>query len=144
MTPERFGHLADAYGADLRRWPVAEQAAAQALLASGAGPVQDALRQARELDQWLDSHQLAPAPAGLARQIAASAPRPRPRSFWQRYASWLSPAGFVGVGLAGIGAGMLVVSLSLPLRSSPEALPSIFEQSDAEIILSTPAEEIEQ
>ena len=26
MTPERFVHLADAYGADLQRWPSAERA----------------------------------------------------------------------------------------------------------------------
>ena len=32
MTPERFEHLADAYGGDLRRWPEAEREAARRLL----------------------------------------------------------------------------------------------------------------
>lgn len=35
MTPERFAHLADAYGADLQRWPAQEQGSARALLDSG-------------------------------------------------------------------------------------------------------------
>jgi hypothetical protein len=32
MTPERFAALADAYGADLRRWPSREQDAARPCL----------------------------------------------------------------------------------------------------------------
>jgi len=39
---------------------------------------------------------------------------------------------------------MLVVSLGLPLPSSSEALPSIFEQSDADIVMSINAEESDQ
>jgi len=144
MTPERFGHLADAYGADLRRWPAAERAGAQALLARGDAEVLDALEQARQLDRMLDRHQV-PAPApGLARRIAASATIAPRDAFWRRYADWLSRAGFVGVGLAGVAAGMLVASLSLPLPSASEILPSIFDQSDAEFVLSINAEEIDQ
>ncbi len=143
MTPERFTHLADAYGADLQRWPATERAGAQALLAEGNPELVEALNEARWLDGLLDSHKvLAPTPE-LIRRIVASAPVPAP-SFWGRHPGWLSRLGFVGAGLAGIAAGMLVVSLSLPLPSASETLPSIFEQSDADIVLSINAEESDQ
>lgn len=143
MTPERFHHLADAYGADLRRWPAAERASAQALLAEGNVEALDALNQARWLDGLLDSHRVAAPTPEFFRRIVASAPLAAP-SFWGRHPGWLSRIGFVGAGLAGIAAGMLVVSLSLPLPSASEALPSIFEQSDADIVMSINAEESDQ
>jgi hypothetical protein len=143
MTPERFAYLADAYGADLRRWPDAEQATAQALLRSGNVHAREALQQARWLDSQLDSHQLAFIDPALARQIRQSAALPA--SFWSRYARWLSPAGLVGVGIAGIVTGMLVASMSVPLPMlSSEVLPSVFDQGDAEVVFTVNAEETEQ
>ncbi|MFW0753910.1 hypothetical protein ACN1C3_04030 [Pseudomonas sp. H11T01] len=144
MTLERFSHLANVYGADLQRWPSTERAAAQVLLAGGDAEVLKVLHQARWLDNILDSHPVAAPTPDLVRRIVASAPLAAPPSFWTRHARWLSRAGFVGAGLAGIAAGMLVVSLDLPLTTSPDALPSIFEQSDADIVLSINAEEIDQ
>ena len=141
MTPERCAYLADVYGADLQRWPDTEQPAAQALLDSGNLHARDALQQARWLDHQLDSHQLALPDPALVRQIRQSAPR----SFWSRYASWLSPAGLVGVGIAGIVTGMLVASMSVPLPMlSSEVLPSVFDQGDAEVVFTVNAEETEQ
>ncbi len=144
MTPERFAYLAHAYGADLQRWPAAERAAAQGLLERGDAASLDVLQQARQLDSLLDCYQLAAPDPALARRIAASATSARPASFWSRYADWLSRVGFVGVGLAGIATGMLVASLSLPLPTSSEALPSIFDQGDADIVFTVNAEESEQ
>lgn len=145
MTPERFVHLADAYGADLQRWPADERGAAQTLLGSGNALAADALRQAHWLDSQLDSYLVAaPSPALAQRIIAAAHTQPPGASFWQRYAGWLAPLGWVGVGLTGVAAGMLAVTLSLPLPTSAEALPSVFDQSDAEFILSINAEEAEQ
>lgn len=142
MTPERFAQLAEAYGANLQRWPHAEQVQAQALLDAGDISARDALHQARWLDGMLDSHQLAAVDPALARQIRLSA---KPPSFWSRYASWLSPAGFVGVGIAGVAAGILVASLSVPLPMlSAEVLPSVFDQGDADIVFTVNAEETEQ
>lgn len=89
MTPERFAYLADAYGADLRRWPDAEQAPAQALLRSGNVHARETLQQARWLDSQLDSYQPLVADAALVRQIRRSAVGGE--SFWSRYAGWLSP-----------------------------------------------------
>lgn len=144
MTPERFDHLADAYGADLRRWPADEQAAARALLAGGNVQAQATLVQAQWLDGRLDSHRLAGMDPHLARRIAASAPSARAPSFWQGHRAWWSRLGLVGVGLAGIAAGILAASLSLPLGNGAEGLPSIFDQNDAEIVYSISAEDSEQ
>ncbi|MGC5702112.1 hypothetical protein J4P02_18095 [Pseudomonas sp. NFXW11] len=145
MTPERFAHLADAYGANLQHWPASERSAAQVLLDSRQPQALQALQQARWLDQQLDSYQLpAPDPA-LVRQIVASAAAHRPRArFWSHYSGWLASLGWVGVGLTGVAAGMLAVTLSLPLAPSHETLPSVFDQSDAEFVLSINAEEAEQ
>lgn len=144
MTPERFAYLADAYGADLQRWPAAERSAALGLLERGDATSLQVLQQARQLDSLLDSYQLAPPDPALARRIAASAVMNKPVSFWSRYADWLSRVGFVGVGLAGIATGILVVSLSLPLPTASEALPSVFDQGDADIVFTVNAEESEQ
>lgn len=144
MTPERFSHLAEAYGADLQRWPISERAAAQSLLDSRHPMALDTLHQARWLDTLLDKHQVVIADPALARRIIASAPLNAAPSFWRRHIDWFSRAGFFGVGLAGIAAGMLVVSLGMPLPSSHDVLPSIFEQSDADFVMSINAEEAEQ
>ncbi|WAH56917.1 hypothetical protein LZ023_28595 [Pseudomonas silvicola] len=141
MTPERFEHLADAYGADLRRWPAAEQVAARALLASRNARALAAVAQAGHLDALLDSHRIAAADPAFARRIVASAPS---ASFWRSHWNWWSRLGWVGVGVAGIAAGMLVASLSLPLGSGAEALPSIFDQNDADIVFTLNAEDSEQ
>ncbi|MEX5553333.1 hypothetical protein [Pseudomonas pergaminensis] len=143
MTPERFAYLADAYGANLQRWPLAEQGAAQALLDSSNASARDAVHAAGWLDAQLDSHQLAFLDPALTRKIRQSAPRRA--SFWSRYAGWLSPAGLVGVGIAGIVTGMLVASMSVPLPMvSAEVLPSVFDQGDAQVIFSVNAEDTEQ
>lgn len=143
MTPERFAHLADAYGASLHRWPLAEQAPAQALLDSGDPSARLTLREAAWLDMQLDAHTVLQTDLALARQIRQSVPRRA--SFWSRYANWLSPAGLVGVGIAGIAAGVLVASMSVPLPMlSAEVLPSVFDQGDAEVVFSVNAEETEQ
>ena len=143
MTPERFAHLADAYGASLQRWPLAEQAPAQALLDSGNPSAREAMHVAAWLDTQLDAHAVLQTDPALTRQIRQSAPRRA--SWWSRYANWLSPAGLVGVGIAGIAAGMLVASMSVPLPMlSSEVLPSVFDQGDAEVVFSVNAEETEQ
>ena len=144
MTPERFAYLADAYGADLQRWPAAEHKAALRLLERGDAALLHVLQQAQQLDNLLDSYQLAPLDPALGRRIVASADMAKPTSFLSRYADWLSRVGFVGVGLAGIATGILVVSLSLPLPTASEALPSVFDQGDADIVFTVNAEESEQ
>lgn len=53
MTPERFEALIAAYGAEPRRWPEAERAAASALLDADAR-MREALARERRLDVLLD------------------------------------------------------------------------------------------
>ncbi|SEI16539.1 hypothetical protein [Pseudomonas asplenii] len=143
MTPERFAQLAEIYGADLRRWPAPERAGAELRLKHGDGAALAALDHARALDSLLDGYQLPAPDLALVRQIRLAAGPVRTPSFWQRYAGWLSPAGFVGVGVAGIAAGILVASLSLPLHSA-EVLPSVFDHGDADIVFTVNAEDAEQ
>lgn len=144
MTPERFAHLADAYGADLKHWPEAEREEARTLIARGDTRVLVALDQAAWLDQRLDTHHAAQPDALLIQKVVASAFAVDRPSFWATYSGWLARIGFVGAGLAGIAAGMLVASLSLPLTGTPDALPSIFDHGDADLMLSLDAEESEQ
>lgn len=144
MTPERFFHLADAYGADLKHWPAAEREDARALIKRGDPQAINALQQASWLDRRLDNHPVTAPDQLLIRKVVASAFIVEKASFWSRYADWLSRLGFIGAGLAGVAAGMLVASLSLPLSSAPDLLPSILDQGDAELMLSLDAEESEQ
>lgn len=145
MTPERFIHLADAYGADLAHWPAAEREDARTLLAQRNPQALAALQQAAWLDNRLDNHRAPLADPLLMRQIVASAYATEPpSSFWRRYADWLSRLGFVGVGLAGIAAGMLIASMSLPLSSAPDLLPSVFDHGEADLMLGIDSEEGEQ
>jgi hypothetical protein len=144
MTPERFVHLADAYGADLKHWPAAEREDARALIKRGDPQAINALQQASWLDRRLDNHPVTAPDQLLIREVVASAFTVEKASFWSRYADWLSRLGFIGAGLAGVAAGMLVASLSLPLSSAPDLLPSILDQGDAELMLSLDAEESEQ
>lgn len=73
MTLQRFAELVDAYGADARRWPLAERAAAQALVA--ADPAAAALQQqAAMLDAMLDADVAAPASHTARRALMAALP----------------------------------------------------------------------
>ena len=53
MTAERFLALTAAYGADWRRWPADERAAAEAFVAARADTARPALAEADLVDAWL-------------------------------------------------------------------------------------------
>ncbi|OUL98758.1 hypothetical protein [Variovorax sp. JS1663] len=108
MTPERLRQLADAWGADPRRWPEAERAAALRLLAHDTA-ARAQLARAVELDQLLDLHAVAAPDTALARraQDAMRAP-PRTPVRW-----WWPGLGAAGLGLAGAAAGALAMSIAL-------------------------------
>ncbi|MFD2430767.1 hypothetical protein ACFSUK_27275 [Sphingobium scionense] len=77
MTPERFAALADAYGADLRRWPSHEQDAAQAMLATDPANARDVLARAATLDGLLDRHRVpAPSSALIGHPVIRATARP--------------------------------------------------------------------
>ncbi|HZZ87263.1 MAG TPA: hypothetical protein VFE13_02920 [Caulobacteraceae bacterium] len=97
MTEERFLTLAGAYGADLRRWPAAERAAAAAFAAANPSVARTGVAAERRLDDVLDGYaDPAPSPALRDRVIfAAKATAARGRRAWR----WMAGAG-LGLGLA--------------------------------------------
>lgn len=103
MKAERLHELADAYGADLRRWPASERAFAESLIAADPS-LKAVLDQAAALDALLDA---APNPvpsAALTARIRAAGPRAKSRlgkAFWYLGAGWAAAA-CAGV-VAGVG-----------------------------------------
>jgi hypothetical protein len=142
MTPERFRKLTEAYGAAPEHWPEAERDGAEALLARRDPDAIAALAAARGLDLELSAHAIAAPDADLIRRILAAAPSPSPLSSslpsssrarqpaWKRPRWWLSGAGFVGAGAAGVAAGVLAISLAAPFSYATNP-PNVFDQSDA-------------
>lgn len=115
MTAERFAALADAYGAEPRRWPVAERAAAEAFLRDQGVAAERILFSARMLDAALDASP-APSPsADLHDRVAALAARaglrPRPRRpLVKSPLAWASGVGWAAACAAGLLAGVNVTS----------------------------------
>jgi hypothetical protein len=136
MTPERFRRLTETYGAMPEHWPVAERADAQALLAQGDPDVLAALAEASSLDLMLSAHTIPAPETDLIRRIEASAPlvSMKEKPAWKQPRWWISSAGFVGVGVAGIAAGALAISLTASfsggaLSGSAANPPSLFDQT---------------
>lgn len=127
MTPERFHQIVEAYGADPRRWPEEERAAAQAWTQMHRQQADAWLAQAAGLDAWLAADRLAPPDAALQRRIVASAPVRRPHA--QRRAWWWSGAAVAGVGLLGGVAGALAVSLFVLSEAVPPVHDSYLTSS---------------
>jgi hypothetical protein len=105
MDRERFEQLLEAYGADPRRWPADERAAAEAFAAQNADAA-NALREARALDAALDQGRAVPDTTGLAARILAHAPKPQGAVFDRRAMLALAACAVFGVVL-GYGGGLL-------------------------------------
>jgi hypothetical protein len=130
MNRERLDELIDAYGADPVRWPAAERAAAQALLAR-TPDARTRLAEAAALDSRLDSWPgSVPAldPARLA-AAASAVPQPRPLSRprtairWTPFA-WQGAAGLAAAALAGflIGWSGLDTTLTAPTADNIDSV----------------------
>lgn len=111
MDAERFRDLAAAYGADPRRWPPDERAAARAFLAADRR-AERLLFEARLLDAALDASAAPPASAALRDRVIADAaragltPRPQRRVGGFSPLAWLSGAGWAAAGAAGVAIGL--------------------------------------
>jgi hypothetical protein len=105
MKAERLHALAEAYGADLRRWPASERAFAESLIAADPS-LKSVLDQAAALDALLDASP-APTPSvDLAARILAAAPKIKARRFHlDRIALYLG-AGWAAAACAGVVAGV--------------------------------------
>lgn len=117
MNEVRFQELLAAYGADPRRWPESERAAASAYAEQSGASL--ALREAQALDSLLGDYAGAPAKndleiiARLSRNVAAAAPkgagmasgqmRPtRGRAIWASARNAAAAAGFLAAALTGL------------------------------------------
>ena len=78
MTPERFQQIVEAYGADPRRWPREERAAAQAWAARHRPEADALLADAAGIDAWLAADKVDAPGAALQQRILAGAPEGGP------------------------------------------------------------------
>jgi ferric-dicitrate binding protein FerR (iron transport regulator) len=85
MNYEQFKYFLDAYGANLRRWPVDARAAARALIVTDQAAAA-ALAEAERLDRTLDLYAMAEDPARARRLVARISARaasiPARRRLW--------------------------------------------------------------
>ena len=132
MTEERFAALAAAYGADIRRWPEAEQDAARRLAAQS----DSALSEARTVDWLLASAPTLVASHALTQRIIDLAPLARATG---RAWTWLTRAGLgatlAGACAAGVAFGAVVVPPEL-VTSAISAPSDPTEEASA--VLETP------
>ncbi|WOB79380.1 hypothetical protein [Brevundimonas nasdae] len=122
MKAERLHELADAYGADLRRWPASERAFAESLIAADPS-LKAVLDQAAALDALLDA---APRPvpsAALTARILAAAPLAKSRL---GKAIWYLGAGWAAAACAGVVAG---VGLTTHLTADARADAVLYQSS---------------
>ncbi len=122
MKAERLHELADAYGADLRRWPASERAFAESLIAADPS-LKAVLDEAAAMDALLDA---APRPvpsAALTARILAAAPRANSRL---GKAIWYLGAGWAAAACAGVVAG---VGLTTHLTADARADAVLYQSS---------------
>jgi len=125
MTPERFQALADAFGADLRRWPDEERFAAEQFARKDAR-AQAILSETAAFDDLLA---LSPAPApsvDLKNRLLALAPTPI-LPVWRRGGAWLSGAGLAAACVLGV---LVGANMSQSFLSDPP-LDTVVEASTA-------------
>ncbi|MGF6243558.1 MULTISPECIES: hypothetical protein [Paraburkholderia] len=118
MTPERFRTIVDAYGADPRRWPDKERAAAEAWADLHRVEANGLLAESAGLDAWLASHTVAAPERAFVERIVAAAPARRPVKHRGRL--WWQGAAFAGIGLAGGLAGAFAVSFFVLTGTPPQ------------------------
>ena len=117
MTQARFAEILDAYGAEPRRWPEAERAAAEAFMARQADIAEPLLAEARALDDAMGPAAAAPGDLLEARILARLLrPAPRPAAIWR-------PAGAIAAMLLiGVCLGFAGGALTAPGDSGDDAL----------------------
>ena len=140
MNAERFSQLAEAYGADARRWPQAEREAAEAFRRDRPDEAARLLAEADAVDALLDA---APRPAvshALRERVLADAVRlkaGRPLfGFRPGRLVWLSGGAFAAAACAGVIAGQ---TLTAYLTADAQADAVLYQASmatldDAEVL----------
>jgi hypothetical protein len=126
MTPERFQQIVEAYGAEPRRWPQPERAAAQAWARAHRAEADALLTQAAGVDAWLAADKVEPPGAALLERVLDGAPVRQPVAPRRRL--WWSGAAVAGVGLLGGVAGAFAVSFFVRAGTSAQS-PQAHESS---------------
>ena len=131
MTTDRVRALLAAYGADTGRWPAAERAAAERLLAEDPALAAD-LAEARAFDSLLDE---LPAPApNPALRVALKDIPDRARFDWSAPLAWLWPFGAPwrpAVGLVAAAVLGIVVGIATPETTTADsAVTAAFAYDD--------------
>ena len=117
MTIERLKALAEAYGADLCRWPASERPFAESLVATDPA-ARAALEEAAALDVLLDASPRPTPSAALAARILAAAPKAREARAHLGRIFWFLGAGWAAAACAGVVAG---VGLTTHLTADEQA-----------------------
>ncbi len=115
MTSERFLALVAAYGADARRWPEPERAAAQAFAAAEADVLRPALVEADAADALLHASRVSHPSMALRDRVIASAAEAglkarREGRQWLDRLSIAFGAGWAAAACAGIVAGVMMTT----------------------------------
>lgn len=126
MNTERFQELADAFGADLRRWPDLERFTAERFLRDSPQEARAILDGAAELDVFLDKAASAAPSLALKERIIALAPRQLRPAFTRRGA-WASGAGLAAACVLGV---MVGANVSASFLADPN-LDTVIEASTA-------------
>ena len=141
MTSERFLALVAAYGADARRWPEPERAAARAFAAADPAVAGPALAEADAADALLHASRVAHPSMALRDRVIASAAgaglkaRREGRRWLDRLALALG-AGWAAAACAGIVAGVMMTTW-LTADAQAEAVlyqASLLGVDDAEVL----------
>lgn len=141
MTSERFLALVAAYGADARRWPEAERAAAQAFAVAEPHAAAPALAEADAADALLHASRVAQPSMALRDRVIASAAEAglkagrEGRRWLDRLALTLG-AGWAAAACAGIVAGVMMTTY-LTADAQAEAVlyqASLLGVDDAEVL----------
>lgn len=110
MNVERLKDLADAHGADLRRWPASERGAAETLKASDPPAFGRLMFDAAQTDAALDASRTPAVSMALRDRVIASAAAagltPRRVRWIAGRLAWLSGAGWAAAACAGVIAGL--------------------------------------
>lgn len=109
MTAERFLALVAAYGADRRRWPDGERAAAEAFAATHADIAGPALAEADAMDALLHRSPTPQVSMALRDRVtAAAASARRTGRVWKNRLSLAFGAGWAAATCAGVAAGVML------------------------------------
>jgi hypothetical protein len=132
MDRARFEALAEAYGADRRRWPSAERATAEAFAVAEPEVARAILAEADDLDHLLFAAPSATPSAALRQAVLAGAPRAR--SARRGLGFWLSGAGMAAAAAAGVIVGTSAASAAVGAARTEAVLAEILPDEAVEIL----------